>query len=163
MTTNMEELQALFFKWFKFYEKRNLNQIRVATKNLLTSYEYETKSSLFKIFYPLVRYGLIEFCGDGTYTPSSPILLFYPDNKAVGINLNSVQIEKLKNRSQSYTIDRFGIVRFTATENELVTFSNKIDINSSKPNTAEYLSNFPKIKNIITDFDKVYSSDLFKK
>ena len=68
MTTNMEELQALFFKWFKCYESRNLNQIRVATKNLLASYEYETKNSIFKIFYPMVRYGLIEFCSDGTYT-----------------------------------------------------------------------------------------------
>ena len=153
MTTNMEELQALFFKWFKCYEKRNLNQIRVATKNLLASYEYETNSSLFKIFYPLVRYGLIEFCGDDTYTLSNPILLFYPDNKAVGVNLNSIQIEKLKERFHIHSIDQFGIVRFKASEKELVTFSNEIDINFSKPNIADYLSNFPKIGNVISNFE----------
>lgn len=162
MTITLEELQALFFKWFKCFESRNINQIRVHTKNLLASYEYETKSSLFKIFYPLVRYGLIEFCGDSSYTLSNPILLFYSDNKAVGINLNSVQIEKLKNMSKPYTIDKFEIVRFTATEKELVAFSNEVDINFSKPNITEYLNNFPKIKNVITDFDKVYTSDLFE-
>lgn len=149
MTTNMEELQALFFKWFKCYEKRNLNQIRVATKNLLASYEYETKSSLFNIFFPLVRYGLIEFCGDGTYTHSKPILLLYPDNKAVGVNLNTDQIAKLKERFQIYSIDKFDIVRFNTTENELIAFTNVTDINFSKPNTVEFLSNFPKIKNCI--------------
>lgn len=152
MTTNMEELQALFFKWFKCYEKRNLNQIRVATKNLLASYEYDTKNSPFKIFYPLVRYGLIEFCGEGTYSLSSPILLFYPDNKAVGLNLKSIQIEKLKERFHIHSIDQFDIVRFTASEKELVTFSNEIDINFSKPNISECLSNFPKIGNVISNF-----------
>lgn len=162
MTTNMEELQALFFKWFKCYEKRNLNQIRVATKNLLASYEYETKSSLFNIFFPLVRYGLIEFCGDGTYTLSKPILLLYPDNKAVGVNLNTDQIEKLKERFQIHSIDQFDIVRFTATEKELVTFSNEIDINFSKPNIAEYLSNFPKTKNVILNFE-IVSTEYFAK
>ena len=166
MTTTLEELQALFFKWFKCYESRNLNQIRVATKNLLASYEYETKSSLFKIFYPLVRYGLIEFCGDGTYTLSNPILLFYPDNKAVGVNLNSGLIEKLKNSFQPYTIDQFGIIRFTATENELVTFSKETDIPLSKPNISEYLSNFPNVKNCINDingFEETYFSNFEEK
>lgn len=153
MTTNMEELQALFFKWFKCYEKRNLNQIRVATRNLLASYEYDTKSSPYKIFYPLVRYGLIEFCGDGTYSLSSPILLFYPNNKTVGVNLNSVQIEKLKKLFQIHSIDQFDIVRFTTTEKELIAFSNVADINFSKPNIAEYLSNFPKIGNVISNFE----------
>lgn len=155
MTTNMEELQALFFKWFKCYESRNLNQIRVATKNLLAGYEYETKNSLLKIFYPLVRYGLIEFCGDGNYMLSNPILLFYPDNKAVGVNLNSVQIEKLKNSFHIYRIDQFDIVRFEAIEKEIVDFSKATDIQISKPNISEYLSNFPKIRNVISNFEIV--------
>ncbi len=161
MTANMEELQALFFKWFKCYETRSLNQIRVATKNLLASYEYETKSSLLRIFYPLVRYGLIEFCGDGTYTLSNPNLLFYPDNKAVGLNLNSIQIEKLKERFHIHSIDQFDIVRFTGTEKELIAFTNDANINFSKPNTVESLSNFPKIKkciNAINGFEDTYFS-----
>lgn len=153
MTTNLEELQALFFKWFKCYETRRLNQIRVATKNLLASYEYETKSSLFKIFYPLVRFGLIEFCGDDTYTPSNAILILYPDNKAVGLNLNSFQIKKFKTSFQPYTIDKFDIIRFTASENELVAISKETDIPLSKTNISEYLSNFPKIKNCINTFN----------
>jgi hypothetical protein len=153
MITNLEDLQSLFLKWFKYHESRNLTQIRVATNNLLASYEYETKSSLFKIFYPLVRYGLIEFCGDGTYTLSNPNLLFYPDNKAVGVNLNSVQIEKLKNSFHLHTIDQFGIVRFKAIEKEIVDFSKVTDIQLSKPNISEYLSNFPKIKNVISNFE----------
>lgn len=173
MRTNLEELQALFFKWFKCYESRNqdqtrtINQIRVATKNLLASYEYETKSSLFKIFYPLVRYGLIEFCGNGTYISSKPILLFYPDNKAaVGVNLNSVQIEKFKNSFQPYTIDKFDIIRFTASEKELVAISKETDIPLSKPNISEYLSNFPKIKNCINainGFEDTYFSNFEEK
>lgn len=166
MTTTLEELQALFFKWFKCFESRNINQIRVHTKNLLASYEYETKSSLFKIFYPLVRYGLIEFCGDGTYTLSNPILLFYTDNKAVGVNLNSVQIEKSKNSFQLHTIDQFGIVRFEATEKEIVDFSKETDIQLSKPNISEYLSNFPKVKNCINavnGFEPTYFSNFEEK
>ncbi|MBP1615637.1 MAG: hypothetical protein H6Q14_395 [Bacteroidetes bacterium] len=166
MTTNMEELQALFFIWFKCYESRNLNQIRVATKNLLASYEYNTEYSSFKIFYPLVRYGLIEFCGNDTYTLSNPILLFYPDNKVVGINLNSVQVEKLKNWFQLYTVDKFGIIRFTATENKLVIFSKETDIPLSKPNISEYLSNFPKVRNCINainGFEETYFSTFEEK
>lgn len=166
MTTKMEDLQVLFFKWFKCYETRNLNQIRVATKNLLASYEYETKSSLFKIFYTLVRYGLIEFCGDGTYTLSNPILLFYTDNKAIGVNLNSVQIEKSKTSFQLHTIDQFGIVRFEATEKEIVDFSKETDIQLSKPNISEYLSNFPKVKNCINavnGFEPTYFSNFEEK
>jgi hypothetical protein len=161
MTTNLEELQSLFFKWFKCYESRNLNQIRIAAKNLLASYEYETKNSLLKTFYPLVRYGLIEFCGDGTYTLSNPVLLFYPDNNAVGVNFNSIQIEMLKERFQIHSIDQFDIVRFTGTEKELIAFTNDANINFSKPNTVEYLSNFPKIKNCINainGFEDTYFS-----
>ena len=161
MTTNMEELQALFLKWFKCYEKRNLNQIRLAAKNLLASYEFDKKHSWLNIFYPLVRYGLIEFCGDGTYTLSNPNLLFYPDNKAVGLNLKSIQIEKLKERFHIHSIDQFGIVRFKGTEKELIDFTNDANINFSKPNTVEYLSNFPKIKkciNAINGFEDTYFS-----
>lgn len=172
MRTNLEELQALFFKWFKCYESRNqdqtrtINQIRVATKSLLASYEYETKSSLLRIFYPLVRYGLIEFCGDGTYRLSNPILLFYPDNKAVGVNLNSGLIEKLKNSFQIDSINQFDIVCFIAAEKELMTFSKATEIPLSKPNISEYLSNFPKVKNCINainGFEETYFSNFEEK
>ena len=80
-------------------------------------------------------------------------MLFYPDNKAVGVNLNSVQIEKLKNSFHLHTIDQFGIVRFKAIEKEIVDFSKVTDIQLSKPNISEYLSNFPKIKNVISNFE----------
>jgi hypothetical protein len=166
MTATLEELQALFFKWFKCYETRNLNQIRVATKNLLASYEYETKSSLFKIFYPLVRYGLIEFCGNGTYKVSNAILLFFPENKVVGINFNLQQKEMLKNSFHTYTIDLFDIIRFTANEKMLQNFSQETNIQLSKPNISEYLSNFPKIKKCITSingFEQTYLSNFEEK
>ena len=78
---NQTEIQALLLRWLKHREKCSIDRIRTECSNLLKSFQEEPKHLLYKMFFPLVRKGYIEFCGNGHYQPTQPSILFYNKNQ----------------------------------------------------------------------------------
>ncbi len=160
---NLTTIQSLYLKWHKHHGICSIDQIRVACYNLLKTFDLETQSSLFKIFFPIVRKGLIEFCGDGKFQLSSPCIFFYPKERiAVGVNLYSEQKDKLED-NETLRKDEFGIVRFETERERIRAFCDKNELNYSEPNSEEILSNYPKISDVVNCFERVsyYTLDEF--
>jgi hypothetical protein len=154
---NYTQQQILFLNWFKHHRKRSLSQIRSACNNLLLSFDLETKSALFKVFYPLVRKGYVEFIGEGNYHISNSVILYYPTiNIAVAVNLFENQVEKLAKGFDDVLNDDFSIYRFKAKKNEVVKFCDDINCHFEEVNTVKTLSNFPKIVDVISNFEKAH-------
>lgn len=152
------EIQALFLKWMRHHSVRSSEQIRMACNSLLLSFGTETKSSLFKIFYPLLRRGLVEFIGDGNYIVTAPVILFYKkQNIAVAVNLTKNQHEQLLESVAEIVEDVFGMIRFNFDKQKVLSISKEIDCNYFEPNSSDILSNFPNIKAIVfNQFEKAH-------
>lgn len=148
---NQSQIEALLLKWLKHRGKCSIEQIQNASLNLLKSFHEEPKHPLYKVFFPLVRKGYVEFCGNGYYQPTQPSILFYNKNQTgVGINLSDEQKEEFIKVDE----DEFGIVRFVASKTEVFNFSEKNNCEYSEPNAPEILNNFPKISDVIQKFEK---------
>ena len=151
---NQSQIEALLLKWLKHRGKCAIEQIRNACLNLLKSFHEEPKHPLYKVLFPLVRKGYVEFCGNGYYQPTQPSILFYNKNQTgVGINLSDEQNAELEEFIK-VDEDEFGIVRFVASKNEVCNFLEKNNCEYSEPNAPEILNNFPKISDVIQKFEK---------
>lgn len=149
------QYQILLLKWFKHYNKRSLDQIRNACKNLLISFNIDTKNALFKVFYPLVRKGYVDFIGEGVYQISKPIILFYPSKRdSIAINFDDGQKLKLTSRFKNISIDDFDLHHFKSTKIDLIKFCKDINCQYQEVNTLRALSNFPKISHVIANYDR---------
>lgn len=155
---NFMEIQVLFLKWMRHHGVRSTDQIRVACKSLLIGFGMESKSSLFKILYPMVRKGLMEFAGEGNYKLTAPIILYYPNKKiAVAVNLSTKQKESIAEDWAEKEDDEYGVIRFTGDRKEVYSASHKIDSNYFEPNTAKLLKNFPRLSDVIfNQFEKAH-------
>jgi len=148
------QIQNLLLQWHKHQGVCSIEQIRTACSNLLRSFDLETEHSLFKVFFPLLRKGFIEFCGNGKYQISYPVILYYQKEQiAVGINLLEVQKELLKEVGK-VNEDEFGICRLIIVKKHIQDFCIKNNCNYSEPIISDILSNFPKISDVVGKFDK---------
>jgi hypothetical protein len=140
-------------------------QIRVACHGLLRSYnitdEKTTKNCLYNLFYPLLRYGLVEFIGKGNYQISSPLFILNRDSsdyRYAAINLNKFQLEDLKQTASTtgFHTDIFQIARFSGTRSTIMEFSGKNQIPIQNNRIYKILSQIPSILDIVGSFEKCY-------
>lgn len=156
--SSLTPIQSLYLQWHRHRGVCSIEQIRSACSNLLITFGLESKSSLFKVFFPVVRRGLIEFCGVGRFQLSSPCMFFYPKERiAVGVNLYPEQKYKLEG-NDTLREDEFGIVRFETNRDQIREFCDKNEVYYSEPNSADILSNFPKISDVVKGFDRGFIS-----
>lgn len=155
---NLIEIQGLFLKWMRHHGVRSIEQIRVACNSLLINFGMESKSSLFKILYPLVRKGLIEFAGEGNYKLTAPIFLYYPNKKiAVAVNLITKQKNILQEDNVEIEEDEFGVLRFYIDSERFACITKRVNCDCLEPNTSELLKNFPRIRDVIfNQFEKAH-------
>ena len=147
------DLQVIFFEWFKHHNIRSEAQIRSACNNLLENNELDNIHSLYKLFYPLVRKGLIEFVGKNKYQVSSSVILLNKKFKvAIGVNLSVQQKENLK-LSSDLEEDKFGIVRFNYDLKNIKQFSEKYNCDYKVIYSSKILNKFPKAIDILSTLE----------
>ena len=147
------QIQALYLQWHKHQGICSVEQIRIACSNLMKSFGFETDYSLFKVFFPLVRNGFIEFYGNGKYQMSQPTILYYQkEQTAVGVNLLTEQKVVLADMLKMKE-DKFGVVSLKISKKHMQDFCMKINCDYSEPNVSEILSNFPKISDVVKKFE----------
>ena len=135
----------------KHYGIRNREQIRVATKRLCVSSHIESTHFLLRLFYPILKNGLVEFVGNDLYQVSSPLVLFFSKQKiAVGVNLSDEQKQIFS--ELSYQEDNWGIIRFSAKEQEVFQLSKQLNCEYQRFE-SDILSQFPKIKDVVSLFE----------
>lgn len=148
-------LQALLLKWFKHFNVRTFEQIRITSKSLCISNNIEG-SSIYKLLYPLLKMGFVEFVGDEKYQVSPSVIIFYPKvSIAVGINLTDEQKEKLKDIL--YEEDLFGNIRFQINGNDIEPLCQNLNCHYQKYDNKDILIHFPKIRDILVNFEESYS------
>lgn len=147
-------LQALLLKWLKHFNIRTIEQIRIASKSLCILYDIEAKNSVYKLLYPLLKRGFVEFIGDGKYQISSSVIIFYPKNSiAVGINITDQQKESLNDIT--YKEDVFGNIRFSIKHNDIEQLCKNIGCYYMVYRKKTPLVHFPSIKESISKFEEV--------
>lgn len=146
-------LQALLLKWFRHYNVRTIEQIRIVCRCLCTSNNFDEKNSVLKLLYPLLRMGYVEFIGDGNYQVSQSVIIYYPKaTTAVGVNFTDEQKEKVKDLSSNE--DTFGTIRFQITPKEISQLHPTLNCHYQEFNKDTPLIHFPKIKDIVTTFEE---------
>lgn len=151
---NIITAQIHLLKWFKHFatEQHNLAKI----KRLYTSFaghlfKPEKKNKTFyQVFMPLVRLGLVEFCGAGKYQISPPIFLEY-EYELLGVNLPPNVIKELKEGSNTVQENDFGILIMPRKEwqTTIKNYAKKHQIPFQKGQTKHDFKNFLPIKNLI--------------
>lgn len=160
---NFKLLQSLLFQWLKNYGARNIIQIRAACHGLLRSYdiadEKSIKNCLYNLFYPLLRYGLVEFIGNRTYQISSPLLILSLDDsnyRYAAINLEKFQLEELKKSVHDFHTDIFQIARFSGFRSNIIEFAGKNQTPIQDNAIGKILSQIPSISDTVDSFEKCY-------
>lgn len=141
----LEELQAIFLKWFKHHGTRSMSQISQNVENLCKSYYFDGKG-LYTVFYPLVRRGFIEFIGEDQYQIAPPVIIHHQKSGfSTGVNLNEIQIDQIKSKDNQLTIDPFGVIRFKLEQKQIESFCNELNCSFSVSNASDILGHFPKL------------------
>ncbi len=162
---NFEILQSLLFQWIKNHGTRNLVQTRAACHGLLRSYdiadEKSIKNCLYDLFYPLLRYGLVEFIGKGNYQASPPLFILSresSDYRYAAINLNKFQLEDLRETvsASDFQTDIFQIARFSGPRSNVIEFAGKNQIPIQDNRIDRVLSQIPSIPDTVGSFEKYY-------
>lgn len=152
----LKDSQVLLLKWLKHFNVRSIEQIRITSKSLCISNNIDEKNSVLKLLYPLLKMGFVEFIGEGRYQVSPSIIISYPQKSlAVGVNLTAPQKDKLNDIS--YQEDEFGNIRFSTKDNDVEAMCRNLNCHYQKFYTITPLVHFPKIKDVVTNFDECYS------
>lgn len=156
MNNTYTQLQGSLLAWLKHHQTRTTNQMRDACVDLLSSVNLESRNGSFKLILPLLRMGLIEFSGNGKYSPSIPLALYYPKSKkAVAVNLSDTQKTIFNKTFAHVETDTFGTMRATCQKPEIVTFCKESKCNFSQPDVSSSLSHFPTISQTVSNFERV--------
>lgn len=155
---NITKVQLLLLKWIRHHNETSTDQIREACKRLMSTFELNPQKSLFKLLYPLLSKGLIDFSENGKYKPCAPIILYYTHNQvAVAVNLYDYQKNIIYKITKNLRVDDFGLIRFKCSRNEAISLSKKIDCIYSEPKVVETLRHFPKIIDVVSkQFEKTH-------
>lgn len=151
----LTHLQSLLLKWIKHYNTCSHEQIRTTSRSLCISYKVDERYALLKLLYPLLRMGLVEFVGEGTYQIAPPLIITYPQKHiAVGINLTNTQKNNLS--GIPYEEDLFGTIRFTTTGIDIKATPQILKCRYSQYDPVTPYVHFPTIKEIIISYEKSY-------
>jgi len=160
---NFRELQSLLFHWLKNYGTRNISQIRAACQGLMRSYdiidEKTAKNCLYNLFYPFLRYGLVEFIGKENYQISSPLFIFNRDGsdyRYAAINLKELQLDDLQQRVDDFQTDIFQIARFKGHRTTIIEFASKNQIPIQDNRIDKIFSQIPTIPDTVNSFENSY-------
>lgn len=158
---NQEELQAIFLKWVKHHGVSSMAKIEKNVINLCNSYEF-AGNGLYQVFFQLVRKGFIEFIGDNTYQ-IAPAVIIHDQNCRIsaGINLNEEQIKQIMVTFKVIEIDMLGVIRFESETIQTQSICKEIDCVYANSDINPVLVNFPKIREVISGFEKNITLDGF--
>lgn len=141
---NIFKLQQLLYQYIDSFEYRSLQSIYDACNNILPGQEKHS-SAAWKLFYPLLYSGVVDFIGKDKYAITEPIILF---NKKNYYYINCKP-------SSSYSITPFvGIVRTDV-------FDDTMGIPLKRMDAIQILKTIPSFKTIVESFPKVYSDEKF--
>jgi hypothetical protein len=156
MNNSYTQLQGSLLCWLKHHQTRTTNQIREACVDLLTGADADPRNAVFKIFFPLLRMGLIEISDGGKYFASIPAILFYPQSHtAVAINLLDKQKEILNERFADINEDTLGLLRVKCHKAEIISFCSESRCQFSQPDITNSLKHFPTISQAVLNFERV--------
>lgn len=155
MKLNYLITQSLLLKWFRHHGVRSMQQIRVACKNLNDSYSLQSKHPIYILFFPLVRKGFVEFMGQGKYQPAPPVIIHSKKHRILtALNFTDFQIVHIQKDIMELP-DLFGVCRFKSCCQNLKKISIELGINYTENNIAQVLSQFPRLKDIISQLQQV--------
>ena len=158
-----QEIQKLLLDWFRHNGNVNYNQAKVACQNILGSFNYEKKNAIFKVLLPLVRQGFIDFKGEGTYCISPPAIFYYKEMElAVSINMLPEQKKVIAISEEKFEEDAFGVIRFETSQDKAKELANVIGCLYSEPDIRTFLSEFPRIIDVVESFSIDYVDDKFE-
>lgn len=131
--------------WLSPLETKRLPAIENICNKLYEQYFPERlKAAKYEIFYPLLKYGLIEFYGDNSYalSPSSGV---FNDDLIALINIPEILLNKVEPCIFEY---KFGI-KLYRNSGELLSFLDENKIPSSKYNLRGILKQIPSLDSIV--------------
>jgi len=163
-------IQSLLLKWFRHHGSRSIPQIKIACENLNTSFSTGIKYPLFLFFMPLVRKGYVEFIGHGKYQPGPPAIIYNKkDEVSTAMNLSDSQVEYIqKNVPEVKKLNLFRTIRFKSRFRDLKRICKNLNIDYTDNNIIRFLSEFPKLTDVISQYKKApfshyeYHFDVFQ-
>lgn len=144
--------QGILIQWFRHNSQntQSLTKIRLVCKNIRNQLgDFDNTNYLYHFLFPLLRIGLVEFVGKGKYRLSPPSLI-EKKGKLISVNLNDNQIQKL-----TETIEHFQFHRSIVFHKKK--YAKQIEATTGlkiiKPDIRRLLTQIPKIKDVIDQFD----------
>ncbi len=150
--------QDLLFRWILHHDTSlTISKIRTACENLIDNDNYSIKkytNRLYYLFFPLLRYGLIEFQGNENYAVSSPVIF---SNKSHAnftcINLTDKQLEQIIEISENSMIGNFRICRALSNTTVIEKFGEDENIPVIVPEPLIALQNIPDVISVINKLE----------
>lgn len=141
---NLSKAQERLYIWLNNFDKRSYELIRQNCDYLNVQYKLNIESyAVWKVFYPLVYNGVVDYCGDGYYSVTEPLAI---DFGCHYVFVNPVESDSLEATSL------IGI--FWGTKHSL-----RDDTKTVSVNPLGTLHSFPSIKEIVDSFSISYIDD----
>jgi len=154
MNSDINDLQNLLLRWISYKRECKKTDIIKAYEQILNSYNYKNSHSI-NISSDLMKKGLIEFIGNGKYSVSNSVILFYMESsKAVCINLSD---EDKINIRKSFEIseDKDLVLRINTDWASISDFSQNNQIYLYEPKVESLLHQIPSISDVISQFSRI--------
>lgn len=153
-TSAQIEDQELLYNWIYHQNKPiRLGRIMKACEGLMQDEVYsenEYKNRLYLLFFPLVKYGLVEFMGNDSYSMSPSVIITDKTYTIyTAINLPRRNINELMKQCDDYTINKFRIIRFTSNKDSMLEYCKEYNIPFIIPDPLNALKQIPSIVSMI--------------
>lgn len=134
---------------------RTRAQIKMACRSLALNYDKDPRNAFYSIFMPLVRMGMVEFNGDGSYQLSPSLVIKHKSPQCLTL-INPGAAVKTYIKSNFDSVEPlYNIVRFQCTPEELAAFLEVHPIPILKDDITRLLSQFPDVKSVIRQLPSV--------
>lgn len=141
MSSNLFKAQEKLYIWLNNFDRRSYELIRQNCNYLNDQYELGIKNyTVWKVFYPLVYNGVVDYCGDGYYSVTEPLSIDFGSHY---VFINPMEDDNLEETSL------IGI--FWGNKQ-----SQRDDTRTIKVNPLMTLRSFPTIREIVDSFSISY-------
>jgi hypothetical protein len=151
MKNNITDLQVMLLNYFRFNAGKSIGfqSIKAICVGLSEQFLGIEKGSSgrapYQIFLPLVRWGLVEFVGNGRYQ-LAPSVLLNKANQHVVVNGHENLVTAFKAAFPHGDSDAFGVLRFESKDaDQLARIAQEHKFRVSTPNVLAYLQNMRSV------------------
>jgi hypothetical protein len=149
---NIKRLQEGLIHWFSLdpASLKSLRNIENICTNLFQQYFplEKPERAKYKIFYPLIKYGIIEFYGNNSFALSPSCALH---NNELVLFINVSTLDSIEKDSESYNTNYSSLKLYKNTEDKF-SLLNRMTIPYNKFLLSKSLLIFPSIKSIINSW-----------